>query len=304
MTDIEKRIDPIKLFTVNVCVVTYGHPSRFDEMIETLVLSLRVASVAIVDNSKLSSIQSSVRSWAPSKVVYVDPSRNLGYSRGLNLGARSVPEADGILVINPDVDLDSLKFDEFLEEIAGQPDRAWTAPLVEAGVVGANIRPPTSASRELLKAAIGSRRAWEGKLARDKDRTHASGCFIYVPSEIWTELGGMDEQFELYYEDVALSDRLQDLGGVRVHSSVVGSHSGGESSSQLSSPSFLVLRISRLRYLTHRYGAVRGGIAGLGAAAIELVTHGLLRGRLPLTIRSLRLQIKEVLRPGSISVLP
>ncbi|RVU21737.1 glycosyltransferase family 2 protein [Methylobacterium oryzihabitans] len=147
---------------------------------------------------------------------------NLGFGRACNLGA-ATGRAPAILFLNPDTRV--------------EPDSLWTALAaldgdMRVGVVGAQLRDadgsiqrscarePTAAS--LLWQALSLDRIlpWvfpphfmrEWDHARSRSVDQVMGAFLMIERRLFDTLGGFDEDFFVYYEDVDLCTRVRTLG--------------------------------------------------------------------------------------------
>lgn len=155
---------------------------------------------------------------------------NDGFGSGVNRGAERAWELGcvGMIVVNPDVALASSDADALREEVVRVPE-TLTAPLV----LGPDGRPWGRLGRVDVRA---------GRLRGAGDAagpTWVSGACFGIHRDLWDRLGGFDEDYVMYWEDVDLSVRCQEAGGaVVVREDVVVTHdvggtqeaSGGKSS--------------------------------------------------------------------------
>jgi len=117
-------------------------------------------------------------------------------------------------VCNPDVSLSADPFAPLLEALA-RPRAAVAGPLVRspAGSVEDSARRfPTAAS--LLKKAFVDRRQPDYPVDRGtQDVDWVAGMFMLFRADAYRAVGGFDERYFLYYEDVDLCRRLKAAGG-------------------------------------------------------------------------------------------
>lgn len=146
-------------------------------------------------------------------------SKNHGFARAVNEGCR-LSQGDWLLLLNPDVTLS----DDFLDRVIEHVDRL-TGLDPRLGVVGFHLR-NADGSRQLstgpIPTLLGSlsrlllprrRRKYQTQPTIDPERTPwVTGCCLLVNRECLDDLGGLDEQFFLYYEDVDLCHRAQANG--------------------------------------------------------------------------------------------
>jgi GT2 family glycosyltransferase len=265
------------------------------------------ARVVVVDNA---GDPETARICAAPGVVYVDPGANLGYAAAVNLGVAAL-EGDGdedlLLVLNPDVELqgDPRRVAPLLDDPSVL---VATGALADGGGTSSfgNLHPLATTGRELLRGLVGWRAyRWDTAAAPDGP-LQADGAWLLFSRHTWRRVGGLDERYELYFEDVALAHRIRELGGrTAVADDVVGHHAGGVSAARSEGLSHLLLGVSRVRFY-HLSGITRFPRAlGITTSVLEYVSRSAtlrpegfrLRGR------ALRLQLREALRPGSVWLL-
>jgi N-acetylglucosaminyl-diphospho-decaprenol L-rhamnosyltransferase len=145
--------------------------------------------------------------------------RNFGFARAVNEGCR-LSRSDWFLLLNPDIDLS----EGFLDGVLALADEL-TATQPKAGVVGFHLRDSEGAqqlssgpfpslwstmSRLLLKR--GRRKYSCPRSAQRAPVSWVTGCCVLLKKACLEDLGGLDEDFFLYYEDVDLCLRAQQRG--------------------------------------------------------------------------------------------
>jgi GT2 family glycosyltransferase len=144
---------------------------------------------------------------------------NRGFARAVNEGAR-LSRGDWILLLNPDMSLEPGFLDKALaraEELARTD--------VHTGIIGFGLRDadggrqrsagpfPTLAS-SLLRLFLPRR--WRKYYLRPAPACQpvdwVTGCCLLVRRTCWENLGGLDGDFFLYYEDVDLCRRARERG--------------------------------------------------------------------------------------------
>ena len=145
--------------------------------------------------------------------------RNHGFARAVNEGCR-LSRGDWVLLLNPDVTLDPGFADAVL---AVTERRAAEDPRL--GVVGFRLRNPDGSPQPstgpfptlagtLLRLVLPrSRRKYDAgppNVRRAVD--WATGCCLLLRRACWQQLGGLDPDYFLYYEDVDLCRRARAAG--------------------------------------------------------------------------------------------
>jgi len=184
---------------------------------------LRLEELTIVDNdSSDGSLEGLSRTSLPLRVI--DPKENIGFSRACNRGARE-SKSDFVLFLNPDTRVEATTLSQSVanhREVFGN----------EKGILGVQLkdcggRVSSSCSRFPSFARIAAKSLGLSALMPVRFQTHwmhdfdhlnsrfvdcVMGAFILCPRGVFEELGGFDERFFVYYEEVDLSYRAAQHG--------------------------------------------------------------------------------------------
>lgn len=220
--------------------------------------------------------------------------RNGGFAYGVNAGWH---HGDGryVLLLNPDARISLDAIDRLTEVLDSTPQAGIAAPLIvhdDGSLDYSQRRFPRLASTYaqalfLHRAFRGA--SWTDELIRDPSAYESRGtpdwvsgaCLLIRRSTLET-IGGLDERFFLYCEDVDLGKEVWDHGQTVVFEpEAVSMHEGGASTP--SGGLLSVLAASRVSYARkHRSAPValleRGGVA-LGALTHVAVARGGLQRR-------------------------
>lgn len=187
--------------------------------------------------------------------------QNRGFAAACNQGARR-SDADYLLFLNPDTELfaDSLAVPvAFLE----RPD-ARSVGICGVRLVDRSGRPVVSCARfptlsVLTSEALGLPRLWPARFpphllppeacSTTREVDQVIGAFFLVRRGLFEALGGFDERFFVYFEEVDFSLRARQLGFRSVCVAEAGAcHHGGVSSGQVRARRLFYSLRSRLRY--------------------------------------------------------
>lgn len=113
-------------------------------------------------------------------------------------------------VLNPDVRLDTDPFPALAQRLQG-PGAGIAAPLVRSpdGTVEATARPLPTPLFIVRKALFGQPPPAYTCGEPDLRPDWVGGMFMLLPREAYAAIGGFDERYHLYYEDVDLCARLR-----------------------------------------------------------------------------------------------
>jgi GT2 family glycosyltransferase len=177
------------------------------------------AQVIVVDNASTGSILDSFELLRPGVRVLFRP-ENGGFAAGVNHGWRASRNS-WLLVLNPDVEIRR----GFLRQVFARLASHETDPDGPPGIVGFGLRNPDGSSQGSVGAFPNlARTIWEQFIPRSRRKYQAGwrihsgrvdwvtgACMLINPAMI-AALGGMDEDFFLYYEEVAFSRAAQNFG--------------------------------------------------------------------------------------------
>lgn len=168
--------------------------------------------VVLVDNdSGVAGFADQVRSRFPS-VEVVSLTRNAGYAGAANAGVKRLGAVDLILVITHECRLPRETVELLAQRTASRQDLGAVGPLLvskRAGTIdsaGGSLDRRLAASHRLRHAPLAS--APEAPTEVD----WLDGAAIMIRRTAWDSVGGFDESYFLYGEDVDLGIRLRKAG--------------------------------------------------------------------------------------------
>jgi N-acetylglucosaminyl-diphospho-decaprenol L-rhamnosyltransferase len=207
--------------TVSAVIVSYN----VVDLVLECIASLRtdgVEQVVVVDNASSDGSVETLRRREP-EVEVVALSRNLGYGTAANRGVARTT-APYVAVMNPDVVVEPGSTKALVDALDADPGLAVVGPRVESP--GGDLYPSVRTFPDLADAAGHaffhfvwpanpfSRRYrmldWDHAAAADVD--WVAGNHFLVRRRAWDEVGGFDESFFMYMEDVDLCWRLRRAG--------------------------------------------------------------------------------------------
>jgi GT2 family glycosyltransferase len=206
---------------ISVVVINYRQWSRTDRLVQGLLESVGVrrglVEVVVVDNN--SPPHPAVRRLREQSVSLRRWRRNRGFARAANEGCR-LGRGDWVLLLNPDVTLP----DDFIDGVLRLADDLGEREP-RTGVVGFRLANPDGSpqlSSGLWPTLAGTlaglalprhRRKYRAAPASERcEVPWVTGCCFLVRQACVRQLGGFDERYFLYYEDVDFCRRARDAG--------------------------------------------------------------------------------------------
>jgi N-acetylglucosaminyl-diphospho-decaprenol L-rhamnosyltransferase len=145
--------------------------------------------------------------------------RNRGFARGVNEGAR-LSRGQWLLLLNPDTSVPPGFLDNVLALTRRLPAEAPGVGVVGFRLLNGDGSPQGSCGRfpTLVNSLAGlalpraRRKCQPIRAAGRRAVDWVTGCCLLVRRDCWRQLGGLDEDFFLYYEDVDFCRRARAAG--------------------------------------------------------------------------------------------
>jgi GT2 family glycosyltransferase len=270
---------------VDVVVVSFQSRGKLRACIEPLTRMESVHPI-VVDNASTDGSLDEVRDL-PAQLLPLDT--NVGFARGSNAGWRA-GRSPYVLFLNPDAHMDESSLQRLVDVLARDDRAGLAAPRIVDDHGGLHLsqrrfaRLRSTYAQAVFLHRIAPSAAWSDEIVREPEAYErrgspewVSGACMLLRRQTLERLGGFDERFFLYCEDMDLCKRVRALGlDVVFEPAAVAAHEGGASAPR---PSVLpLLARSRVQYADKhlsRSGAVaeRLGI-GLGALSHMVVSRG------------------------------
>lgn len=272
---------------LSILIVTYNSARLVGPLLSHLQIQLQDlhAEVIVVDNASKDNTVSVIRDEHPWVKLVASP-ENLGFAAGNNLAARHALGTN-LLLLNPD----AIPYEGALKR-----GLALLASHERVGLAGGELRGPDNSRQptarmfprlrdELFilsgmaarfpKSPTWSRldRGWaDPEQAAQVD--WIPGAFVFIPANVFRQLGGFDERFFMYHEEVDLCRRMACEGfAVWYWPEIKAMHIGGESAKTVDqariSKSGLQLESWRMRSAFLYYRKHHGLLGGAGLLGIE-----------------------------------
>lgn len=175
--------------------------------------------VVLVDNASEDGSLSLIRERFP-KVTVLPQKSNLGFAAANNLAAEKA-SGEALLLLNNDAWLETGALELLANRLRGRSDVGLAAPRLEYPDGGPQfawspVRGVFGEVIQILRNPFESHPWAHGTLMRATARLlgplwYTAAC-VLVRSEAWRSVGGFDERFFMYFEDVDLCIRLGNAG--------------------------------------------------------------------------------------------
>ncbi|PKU25395.1 glycosyltransferase [Telmatospirillum siberiense] len=222
--------------SLDIVIVNWNAGSLLRQCLESVFTSdlgnVELQRMVVVDNASTDGSMDDLPFASPPFIPIRLP-ENLGFGSACNIGAAE-STADYILFLNPDTVLgrDSLRGAlMFMEAADNRKIAASSIRLNDTAGVTQRCCARFPTVGRMLAQSVGLDRLvprlfpphfmteWDHQDTRPVPQI--MGAFLLIRRSIFTRLGGFDEQFFVYYEDVDLCRRIALDGGICVHNAAV-----------------------------------------------------------------------------------
>jgi len=278
---------------VGIVTVSYNSSSQLQKFLPGASSAVsRATHVIVVDNASRD-LAATRKIAGALGVTVIALDQNVGYGAGANAGVSQLPaDCDIVVVVNPDVTLDETSLILMRETLLSSDQIGIVGPRIlnEDGTVYPSARAIPSirvGAGHALFSRVWPRNPWTRRYHSDVSRRDVatdtgwlSGACLMMRRSTFSEVGGFDSRYFMYFEDVDLGFRVGRLGlrSVYVPHSIV-THVGGATTRSDSRAMLRAHHDSAKRFIATKYAGARWAPvrwilnAGLSARA-QMATRG------------------------------
>ncbi len=247
---------------VSACIVTYQCFDDCHRAVATLLQHTKGVdlTIYIVDNNSGDGTLDRLKAAHPSVVAIQNPD-NKGFGHGHNT-VLPMLESEFHAVVNPDIIIDR----DVLAELCG-----YLRQNEDVGLVTPKILFPSGDDQQLpkrdpsffalfgrhlfkkqLRPVVEHYQMLDEDLSKPIDIEFATGCFFVIRTDLYRQIGGFDERWFLYYEDMDITRRARAIQRAVYNPDTYVYHAWARSSSH-SLKYFLILVQGMFKYF-HKWG--------------------------------------------------
>src|SRR5690606_17474302 len=199
---------------LSVIIVNYNVTDLLEKCLQSLQRFIPDVAyeVIVIDNASPDTTWKGLQTQFP-KVQFIASVSNVGFSKANNLAVQQA-QGDYILLLNPDTELDGVYMKEILTFARAQPDFGCLG--VRMHDAGGNFLPESkrdvpsmvNSFKKLyvLSGNKNSRSYYRNDIAEDAiaEVQVLTGAFLLMKKEVYLQVGGLDERYFMYGEDIDL----------------------------------------------------------------------------------------------------
>ncbi len=274
------------LRSVGIAIVNWNSGVQLGRCLASLEAAdwstLSLSRVVVVDNASTDGSAGCVAATTSLPMVLVANSENRGFAVACNQAAREI-DADALLFLNPDTVVEPDTIGAAVACMNGSTHAS--IGIVGVQLVGDDGHVSRSCARfptapQLVARAVGLDHLlqpyYRGYLMTEWDHAesrrvdHVIGAFYLVRADLFRRLGGFDEAFFVYLEDLDFSYRAKHAGAQSYYLATARAyHKGGGSSDRIRSLRLFYALRSRLQYARKHFSAVAAAAVACSTLCIE-----------------------------------
>jgi N-acetylglucosaminyl-diphospho-decaprenol L-rhamnosyltransferase len=235
-----------------------------------------VSDIVVVENGDVGSSRRVLESMS---VALVEPRINLGYGRGVNRGAAALAPKRYLLVSNPDVIVHPGAVKSLVDHLDEHPNVGIVGPQVIRP--DGTIYPSRRVFPNMWLAGLHAllEPFWANNPATERYRSvqsngtidWVSGAFFLIRREVFEAVGGFDERYFMFAEDMALCWQVRDIGfEIGAVDEAVVTHIEGLSRARVSRSMLIAHHRSALRFEWQTARGLRRALVPLAALVLGI----------------------------------
>src|SRR4030095_11128171 len=217
------------MMDLSIIIITWNSENEINACVESVINNTKTlnAELIIIDNNSSDNTFQVINKINYSNLQTYKNEHNLGYTKAVNQGI-GFSRGKNILLLNPDTILKQDTLDTLNRFLNEKNEYAAAVPLIlnEDGSVQYSVRDfPTYWSMfcefSLLAYIFAKTRVFGGwkmkyfNYSDDADIHQPMAAVFMIKKSVLAELGNMDEQFEMFFNDVDLRKRVIN-GGYKI----------------------------------------------------------------------------------------
>ncbi len=229
-------------YNLSVSIVLFNTDlNEILNVLSTLLVSKLNLKIYLVDNSPTDKIKDGIP--IHEKIEYIHTGKNLGFGAGHNVAIKkAINNSEFHLVLNADVDFNAAILNEMYAYMKEHQETGLMAPKIfnPDGTIQYSAKLLPTPANLIVRRFIPIK-ALQNKLDNRYEFRYSNfdsifevpyvmGCFMFINCKVLQKVGGFDERFFMYPEDIDLTRRIHQLTKTIYYPHVSITHSHGKGS--------------------------------------------------------------------------
>lgn len=206
---------------VSIITVTYNNEKTINDYLDSILTNTpQTCELMIIDNKSSDKTCEKVRDFKVKKgikrVKLIESAENSGFSKANNLGAK-LSSNDILVFLNPDTKVFKDSLEILYKFIKSHTDAGIVAPAIlrTNGNLQPSVRNLPTLAGVINEYIFGKKNAYSEFVPETKDDIAVEsvyGTCMMIKKSIFEKVGGFNEKYFLYYEDLDLCRKINNLG--------------------------------------------------------------------------------------------
>ncbi|MCY4419384.1 MAG: glycosyltransferase family 2 protein [Cytophagales bacterium] len=243
----------------SVVLLNYNGANRLSTFLPILIEHTPLSNIYLIDNASTDDSLSCVHQYLiPSHCIPLQ--FNKGYAAGYNRGLDHIPPTDYYILLNTDVEVTAGWWQDLISYMQANPQVGACQPKLKNFRKRTHFDYAGAAGGKIFRLGypycrgrfFGSTEEDKGQYDQGVEISWASGACLCLRRDAFEEIGGFDESFFMYVEEIDLCWRLKNKGyAIRSYPQVTVYHDGEISSPLIHPRGYYVLRNNYLLMFKH-----------------------------------------------------
>lgn len=201
---------------LTIIIVSFNSEDFIERCVSSVLKFLpKNCDVIVLDNGSTDKTVEKLNKFLP-RIDLIKSEENLGFARGNNMAIKS-SNSEFLFFLNPDTEIKLPIFEEMISVYRKTPNIGILAPkLVMAnGEVQPSVKNLPTVFGAFQEYVLGIKGAYSELVPKTTDLIEigmAYGAALLISRSIFEKVGGFDEKYFLYYEDVDLCRKVRISG--------------------------------------------------------------------------------------------
>ena len=202
--------------SLSVVIVSYNSHQTIESCLRSIFKYTSEVEVIVVDNASRDQTKKDIRKFG-SQVCLIESEQNLGFARANNLGVKQT-HGEFIVFLNPDTRLlHRGSLEKLRDVLAANPDFGIIGPrlLCGDGSIQKSVRNLPTLQGAFREYILKQKNSYDFYLPKCVDLCEVEsvvGACMMTRREVFEKVGGFEEKYFLYFEDLELCKTLRSLG--------------------------------------------------------------------------------------------
>lgn len=202
--------------SLSVVIVTFNNEKTIKGCLDSLFKSSQGIKVVVVDNNSQDKTKQIIKEF-DRKVTLIESKDNLGFAKANNWGEKKV-DTDYVIFLNPDTKiLRNGSLEKLRDALAENPQFGLIGPqlIFPSGNVQKSVRNLPTPVRAFKEYVLGNKGAYDFYLPKSHGLCEIEsvvGACIVMRKDVFEKIGGFDERYFLYFEDLQLCKDIRKMG--------------------------------------------------------------------------------------------